>query len=306
MASLLWLVDRRNCTTFTARGQFGDRLRPTVASTTVTIVPSFEGLDALHERELPQKDNLCGAFWASLVLRAAGFDTVAGEEIDQDLVAVRAGTLLPAGEDPADSVPPGEESRADYRLSIPLADDPAVTGTSAVPLARAIRDLSGGDLEVIPVAGPWNAGAVLELVETMSAPGRAAAMIANLRTGRLWGSRPAPESVLSYLAGRPVESERPDWDVGHFVTLAGALRGPVGSLILVRDTYASLGWRGYHLQPAEAVAAALERGDGREGGVLCVLPARDAATLSLTLEESGFELRGWDNGTPDPGVTATP
>ena len=46
----------------------------------------------LHEEQLPQKDNLCGAFWGAIVLRAAGFD-----HVDQDLVALESGTLLPAG-----------------------------------------------------------------------------------------------------------------------------------------------------------------------------------------------------------------
>lgn len=271
-----------------------------MTSTTVQIIPGFEGLDALHARELPQKDNLCGAFWASLVLRAAGFDSVDGEEVDQDLVAVRAGTLLPDG-DPADSVPPGEASRLDYRLQISLADDPAASGTSAAALARATEELSGGALRVVPVAGRWNAERVLRLAEAPSAAGTAVAMIANLRTGLLWGSRPTPGSVLSCLAGRPVEPEPPDWDVGHFVTLAGAVQGPGGSLVLVRDTYASLGWRGYHVQPAEAVAAALERGDGREGGVLCVVPAGEEDALRAKLDEDGFTLRHWNNGTPDPG-----
>lgn len=271
-----------------------------MTSTAVKIVPGFEGLDVLHARELPQKDNFCGAFWASLVLRAAGFGAVGGEEVDQDLVAVRAGTLLPEG-DPAESLPPGEASRTDYRLPIALAEDPAASGTSAVALARAIEALSGAALAVIPVARPWNAGRVLGLVEAASGAGPAVTMIANLRTGLLWGSRPTPASLLSYLAGRPAEPEPPDWDVGHFVTLAGAVHGPGGSLVVVRDTYASLGWRGYHLQPPEAVAAALERDDGREGGVLCVLPAGDADALRARLEENGFALRHWDNGTPDPG-----
>jgi hypothetical protein len=47
------------------------------------------------------------------------------------------------------------------------------------------------------------------------------------------------------------------------------------------------------------VAAALERGDGLEGGVLCVCEASSATTLAGRLEEAGFELRHWDNGSSD-------
>jgi len=269
-----------------------------VANATVTIIPGFEGLDALHAQELPQKDNLCGAFWAALVLRAAGIVEAEGDEVDQDLVALRAGSLLPESEDPADAVPPGATSRTDYRLAIPVSSDHSLTGTSAVSLGRAMRDLSGAALAAIPVAGPWDEEHVLALVENAARAGDAIALIANLRTGRLWGSRPSPGGILAYLAGGIVEPEPPDWDVGHFVTLAGSVHGPAGFLVLVRDTYATLGWGGYHLQPADALAAALERGDGREGGVLCVVPASEAEALSERLSAGGFELRDWDNGTP--------
>ena len=75
--------------------------------------------------------------------------------------------------------------------------------------------------------------------------------------------------------------------------------GPGLGLRALRDTYPELGWGGYHLQPAEAVAAALERSDGLEGGVLCVCEASSAITLAGRLEEAGFELRHWDNGSSD-------
>ena len=109
---------------------------------------------------------------------------------------------------------------------------------------------------------------------------------------------PAPVRLLfDYLLGLPVAPPAPDWDCGHFLAILATLSGPGGALVALRDTYAELGWGGYHLQPAGAVAAALERGDGHEGGVLCVCQA--SATLAGRLEGAGFELRYWDNGTPD-------
>ena len=77
------------------------------------------------------------------------------------------------------------------------------------------------------------------------------------------------------------------------------MSGPGGALITLRDTYPQLGWDGYHLQPAGVVAAALERGDGREGGVLCACEVPVAETLAGRLREGGFELRHWDNGSSD-------
>lgn len=267
-----------------------------MATIPVTLVPEQTDLAFLHGRDLPQKDNLCGAFWAALVLRAAGFEDAGGEPVDQDLVALRAGTTLPVG-DPATWLPKGASPRDDYRLPLPVASDPGRSGTGARALARVVDRLSGGALAAIPVAGPWTAASVVALVDEVAAvPGTT--LIANVRTGRLWGSRPAPAVLFAYLAGQEVEAPPPDWDVGHFVALAGAIAGRERALVIVRDTYRSLGWQGHHLQPAEAIAGALTRGDGREGGVLCVCPAEAAPELRERLEER-FELRHWKNGTPE-------
>lgn len=58
-----------------------------------------------------------------------------------------------------------------------------------------------------------------------------------------------------------------------------------------------LGWQGYHLQPDVSFARALERGDGREGGVLCICRPQDEKSLRAQLQ-GGYELRHWNNGTP--------
>jgi hypothetical protein len=249
-----------------------------------------ERLNALHAEERQQKDNLCGCFWAALLLRAHGFDGV-----DQDDVAVRAGSLLPPPS--PEDVPPGATPRRDYRLAIPVVGDRAVSGTSGRGIARAVDALSRGALAVVPVAGPWSPESVLEL--SAAAAGEPdTALVANLRTGLFWGSRPAAGLVLDALAGKSVEPPPADWDVGHFVMLAAVLRGPGASLVVVRDTYPTLGCDGYYVQPPAAVAAALARGDGREGGVLCIGPAGSADGLRSRLA-ARFDLRHWDNGTPD-------
>lgn len=258
----------------------------------VTLVPEAHDFARLHAEEMPQKDQLCGAFWGALALTAAGYPT------DQDEVALRAGTTLAEG-DPAEWLPPGATPRADYRLSLPAASDEATSGTSASALARVIGELSGGALTVVPVAGPWTADTVTSLAEISAAVAPECTLVANLRTGRLWGSRPPAGLLLDYLLGRPVEAPAADWDCGHFLTIVAALRGAGGALFALRDTYPQLGWGGYHLQPSGAVAAALERGDGHEGGVLCVVATPAAEALSGKLEEAGLELRHWDNGTPD-------
>ena len=268
-----------------------ERLEHPVAGP-VRAVPGARDLAGLHERSIPQKDQLCGPFWGSLTL------TAAGHPVDQDEVALRAGTTLAEG-DPAEWLPPGASPRTDYALSIPTATDEASAGTSAPGLARSIGELSENTLEVVPVAGPWTAATVVSLVELAATEAPECILVANLRTGRLWGSRPPARLLLDFLLGLPVEAQPPDWDCGHFLAVVASLSGPGGTLVALRDTYPELGWGGYHLQPAGAVAAALERGDGLEGGVLCVCEASSAITLAGRLEEAGFELRHWDNGSSD-------
>lgn len=258
----------------------------------VGVLPGPRDFALLHERAMPQKDQLCGAFWVSLILSAAG------HEASQEDVALRAGTVLAEG-DPARWLPPGASSRADYEVTIPVAPDEASAGTSATGVARSIEDLSGGALAVVPVAGPWTADTVVSLVEIAAAQAPECALIANLRTGCLWGSRPPARLLLDHLLGRLVEAPPPDWDCGHFLTVAACIGGLGGALVALRDTYPQLGWDGYHLQPAVAVAAALERGDGYEGGVLCVCETPVVRALVRRLEETGFDLRYWDNGSPD-------
>src|SRR6266481_3295184 len=91
-----------------------------------------------------QKDNLCGPFWAARVLNESGYSSWDGKVIDEDLMALRAGTVLPephAGSD----VPPGAISQTRYLYELPVG--PAEqSGTSAERLAQAIETVSSGQL----------------------------------------------------------------------------------------------------------------------------------------------------------------
>ena len=116
----------------------------------VEVVPGPRDLALLHERAMPQKDQLCGPFWGALILSAAG------SAASQEEVAFRAGTTLAEG-DPAGWLPPGASPRTDYAVTIPVAPEEASSGTSAKGVARSIEGLSGGTLAVVPVAGPWGA-----------------------------------------------------------------------------------------------------------------------------------------------------
>jgi hypothetical protein len=256
-----------------------------------------ESLSRHYAATAPQKDCLCGAFWGAIALRCGGIETVESEPVDQDLLAVECGVTLDDG-DPRESLPPGAVSRLDYRLRLPFAADRARSGTSAASLRSAIARCSGGALAPVPVRGPWSEKSVLALFRTVQRHAPDALLVANWRTGHLWGTRPTPQLLLAYLAGGSVEGPSPEWNVGHFVALPFALVAGTRALVGVLDTYPALGCDGYHLQPAGAVARALAREDEpSEGGILCVARAEDEAALSLALEAEGFLLGDWDNGS---------
>lgn len=223
------------------------------------------------------------------MLAAAGVEQWDGQAVDQDLLALRAHTLLP-DVDPADSVPPGASNLLDYRFELQVGAAEQA-GTSAEGLAEAVEEVSGGAVRAVPLRTAWDAAAVVRLVDF--ALERGAHLIANLRTGHLWGSKPPLESLLAELEGREQAGPPADWDVGHYVGLSSLVRGRGGALVGVQDSYPTLGWDGVHLQPPRALAAALRRDDGNEGGVLCVLAAERAGDVDAL----GFDVELWDNGT---------
>jgi uncharacterized protein DUF6885 len=236
-----------------------------------------------------QKDSLCGPFHAARVLLDAGVGEREGLPVDQDLVALHAGTTVPPGPE----VPPGAESLRDYRYELPVVDAERA-GTTPAGLADAIAQLSGGRLECVPLRGDWRAEAVERLVD--AAPALGARLIANLRTGRLWGSHPPVEALVAELFGEQSAAvPSADWDVGHFVELVTVARGRGGALVVVRDSYPSFGWMGHHLQPPSAIAAALLRGDGRAGGVLAVVRSGGAAAVVDMADELELDARLWEN-----------
>ena len=244
--------------------------------------------------ERQQRDYLCGPFHAARVLRDAGVAEWDGEAVDQDLIASRAGTILPAAEE-GPAVPPGASSLRGYRHDLARGEE-ARSGTAVGALAEAIEAAGSGSLRCIGLRGGWTGERVERLVDAATSGG--VRLLANLRTGPLWASRPPLGVLLAALDGTPVaEPPAADWDVGHFVELARLVRGGGGSLVLVVDSYPELGWDGHHLQPPAALATALERGDGHEGGVLAVVPAARVATVRDLAGGLGLEIGFWENGT---------
>jgi len=242
---------------------------------------------------LQQRDNLCGPFCVARVLTESGVANWDREPIDEDLIALRAGTVLPDSKALV-SVPPGAVSRTGYLHGLATAPVES-SGTSPGSLVDVVRAASRGALDCTPIRGRWTAEGVEGLVA--AAPVLGARLVANVRTGRLWGSRPPLNVLFDELAGRSVQDPAADWDVGHYVELEMLLRGPERSLVMVRDSYPSLGWEGHHLQPPRVLAGALERGDGREGGILAIAPNERSEAIRALVAELGLEIGAWNNGT---------
>lgn len=272
----------------------------------LTLLPGARELLRLHARELPQRDDLCGAFCASLALRAAGLERAGdGEELDQDAVALAAGSVVSAVPDPS-ILPFGEPGRRDYRLRLPCVEDAALSGTTAGGLVDAVERLAGEHVSAIPLAGPWTVATLAELFDLTAALERPAALLANIATRHLWGTHPRHDQLLTYLLDGALDGPPSDWDVGHFVCIVARVRGPGGSAYVLADTYPSLGILGVHAQPQERLVAALERREGPAGGVLAIVAAEDAPHIRARAGALGLTEGVWDNGSTAAVVSPTP
>ena len=266
------------------------------APLTLSLLTGARRLLELHARELPQRDDLCGAFCGALALQAAGIVERDGEPLDQDAVALAAGSIV-SGVPAPGVLPDGEVGRRDYRLEIPSIADSEVSGTTATGVKQALDALATGALETVPLAGPWSVETLGGLYELAAASERELTLIANFATHHLWGSRASALQLLGYLIDGKQDGPPPDWRVGHFACVVGRVKGPRGTLYAVADTYPALGDNGVHLQPQERLAAALERRDMPAGGMLVVAFPRDAAAVRSGARALGLREETWDNGT---------
>lgn len=209
-----------------------------------------------------------------------------------------AGSVLPIG-DPASWLPPGASSRQEYRLALPQTQQVKKAGTAVTGLIDAVSNATERRYVLVPLHTTWSSERVEALIALCwEHPSWEAIPLCNLRTGHLWGSRLLLSDVMAYLNGKEITIPAADWDTGHFLTLAGKVEGQARSLILVRDTYPCMGWDGYYLQSADAIAKALNRNDGHEGGILLFVAAENKAEVERQAQERGFTIRDWDNGTP--------
>lgn len=260
------------------------------------LLPGAAALLRCHARELPQRDDLCGAFCGALALNAAGIEGTETDPLDQDAVGIAAGSIVSGARDP-DTLPGGETGRRDYRLEIPTIEDSEVSGTTAAGVVAAVAELGAGAVETIPWSGPWTAARLDGVFDLAAGLEKPVTLIANLATHHLWGGQPTPTQKLDYLLEGSDTGPPPDWDVGHFVCVVARTSGPGGNLYTVADTYPALGNNGIHLQPRERLAHAIDRPDKPSGGIVAVVAAGEAGQLRAGAAKLGLREGLWDNGT---------
>ena len=137
----------------------------------------------LHAAELPQKDELCGCFWATLALRLHG-----EESVEQDDVALLAGSAI-TSHGHQHVLPLGQAGRNDFRVELPLTDDDDASGTSAHGVVRAVEEITGGRLVALPVPG-LGAPALRALLRAAAEGTAPVALVANVQTGLVLGLAP--------------------------------------------------------------------------------------------------------------------
>jgi hypothetical protein len=258
------------------------------------MLPGAERVLTEHRAEMPQKNELCGAFWVTLGLRA-----FADAHIEQDHVGEAASSLLSAVQT-AESLPPGHQGRDDYVLDLPRVDDPQIdSGTSSEGLRVATSVLSDGSFAAVPISGEWTESNLSRVLRMLVESDIECLVMSNSATRFLWDSHTPSHTLFQFLCGETVEVAPSEWDVGHFLAIVGYIEGPGGTLAICADTYPNLGSQGIHLQPLAGVAASLRRDDSPfSGGILVLVPTSSVPVIEGVAEACGLTTLMWDNGTP--------
>ncbi|HLA16750.1 MAG TPA: hypothetical protein VJZ72_07595 [Candidatus Limnocylindrales bacterium] len=293
---------------------------------TIHYVDRFDEMADLLDSFDDQRPATCGAYVARYLLPPLGFDRHEGVPTTrEDYLALLAGTVIEGYEEaPAEAVR-REASRlgltdetaaaryggAYYAWPLRASDDPAVAGTSPTGTARIIATVSGGALVTLPVPARDVSGRVLMteaawdglldlLVDRLDAWSLHA--IVNYQSDQLLDPTASAYDAVGLRSADPTAAIPLDrWGVGHFAGIGALWQAADGRRwALLLDTYWDRGFSRYEPQPAELVRRALVRDDGREGGLLLVLPRQHLDVARDAMEPLGLENRMWGNGSPEP------
>jgi len=273
-----------------------------------------------------QKEETCGLYALTYILRGLGYRKHGDIEIDEDYLSYLARTRISPEEDSLrreifTKILYGEitfeEAVKRYwkiirKYELPTTSNPVELGTSAEGVKYALETVTSGELVGIPI--PSRRGNQVYFTEEKFSA-LTNLLIENINNWKY-------QAILNWQAGKLLNivskfhdillalfSENPlatlgqnPWRVGHFVSLAGFIRVIRGSEIrtyfVIRDSYKNAGYMGYHVQPVDRVREALVRDDGREGGILLIVHKAIAKEVEDSIKNVGLPTGLWDNGTP--------
>lgn len=294
--------------------------------TPIHYVDRFDAMADLLDSFADQRPATCGAYAARYLMAPLGYPIHDGVPTTrEDYLALLAGTVMEAYEEaPAEAVR-AEVRRlgltdaeaverfgeAYYAWPLRVSGDPAVAGTSPSGTARIIAEASGGALVTLPVPARDAAGVVrltdarwdrlLDLLVDRLHEWRIH-VIANYESDQLLDPTAADYDAAALSSHDPAAIIPMDgWGVGHFAGAGAIWRDLNGRRwVLLLDTYQERGFSRYEPQPADLLRRALVRSDGREGGLLLVLPREHLGGARDALDALGLEVRMWGNGSPEP------
>ncbi len=273
-----------------------------------------------------QRAESCGPYSLTPILLAYGYNSHNGYPIDEDYLSLLARTRLMKSEAEErkkvlEAVAKGELTYEEankehykvlYKYDLPYTEREEESGTSVQGLIHAIDVICKDGLLTIPI--PSRKGKkvlftkrrfnklvnyLIKLAEEIDYQ-----IILNLRTSHLIDPTSEEYNIVSLLLNwnKPEVFSLWNWAVGHFTAVAGFMifsNGGKNIYFILRDTYKNYGFYGYHLQPMENVRRALLRGDGREGGLLIIVPKEHYNKLLDTVKSvKGLMISDWDNGSP--------
>ncbi len=280
-----------------------------------------------YYKDMPsQRSESCGPYSLAPILLAYGFKTHNGYEIDEDYLSMLARTRLmkyeaEERERVLRAVEEGKLSLGEaqqkyhkilYKYELPYTDKEVESGTSVQGLIHAVKEVCQGKLKTIPIASRkgrrifFSKRRFSRLVRTLINLARDTdfQIILNLRTTHLIDPTSPEYGFMPLLLSwaEPESFRLWNWAVGHFTGVAGFLifmdGGKRAIYFILRDTYKHYGFNGYHLQPMEHVRRALIRGDGREGGILLIVPEENYEKVRNAIESiDGLVISDWDNGS---------
>jgi hypothetical protein len=273
---------------------------------TLHIVGDAAAFEPTYRSAGNQQDNLCGAYWAHLASRAFAGST----EPDEQAGALAAGVAVPSTPtDPAVSHPWGGgdglvRATWPYRLNFPTSDIDEEVGCSPSGVIRALAAESHDSLIAVPLRHErWTPELVVGLIMKLADLGPIPLLaVANISTAPLAGSLGVgmSEALAALLHGTPLRTaDEPDWEVGHFCSLAAVAHGPADSLVAVRDTYKPMGMGGVHVQTPASVAEGLHRDGSERGGVMVMTRPEHRQDVSRIGSQLGLIEAVWSNGSPD-------